>query len=136
MKILAARRLLVVADADAQMAREFLREVAGIEVGRVQHSQPDLIRFDITEQQFTRALQALTRNYGQPERKGPSRYIGGIFYLDASRTRYIELGSNSYKKGPLNTGFSIAIGDTNHKETRDEFLKRLLRPQYLRKVQT
>lgn len=130
MKILAAQRLLVVADADEQLARKYLREVAGIEVGRKLVSQPASITFEITKQQVGRATQELTRHFGTPKSSSNVvRYYGDLWYIDASKKRYVQTGTSS-NKGPTETGFLITLVDLAHTETREEFLKRLLKPRY------
>lgn len=127
----AAQRLTEVrADADEQMAREFIKSVAHINVGKREHSSPDQIRFTVDSQQdFERARTALISRYGLADTKLTvygSR--AGRWFLDDSKTQIISLDDARHGGGVQKEPYSITLLDTTHKESIHQLLRRVIGP--------
>lgn len=123
-KIHAAQRL-VVADADEAAAREFIKSVAGITVGKLEHTSPDTIRFTVhNKADFMKALSELTERYGAPDikhRVGWSK--AGKWMIDPQKV--IMLDDTRYGGGHQENPYSISLTDRAHRETIHQFFERL-----------
>lgn len=124
----ASNRLKVMADADETLARQYLKEVAGISVGNRQHTQPDLIRFEITPEQFETARKTLPKFFGPIKSDKLFQSAGGTFYVNPAHTKAIIISDRKFGGGQRNVGYSISMVDTSHKETHQQMLRRILGP--------
>lgn len=128
MKILAASRLKLYADADEQMARAFIKSVADIDVGRKEHTSPDIIRFVVNgPADFMKAKAALTKRYGPPDTK--NNVYGshaGRWFVDAEKV--IDLSDVKFGGGLQKDPYTIALYDAAHKESIHQMMRRVLGP--------
>lgn len=124
----ASRLTKVQADADEQMARDFIKSVADIDVGPREHTSPDIIRFTVNgPKDFMIARAALTKRYGAPDR---SKAVYGShacqWHLDAQRT--ITLSDVKFGGGIQKDPYTISLSDAAHKESVHQMMRRIIGP--------
>lgn len=124
-KVHAAQRLLT-ADADETTARKFIKSVAGITVGRLEHTAPDTIRFTVqSKDDFLKAKAELIKHYGKPDTKmnvGWSQ--AGKWLIDPQKV--ITLDDTRYGGGQQQYPYSISLVDRAHRETINQFMERTI----------
>lgn len=126
-KILAARRLIL-ADADEAMARKFIESVAGIKVGKMEHTSPDTIRFTVlSKEDFLRALEELTKHFGKPDTKHAAGWSkAGKWMIDPQKV--IMLDDRRYGGGYQKEPYYISLFDRAHKESLQQMFERIIGP--------
>lgn len=124
-KLQAAHRLKVMAAADEQLARTYLKEVAGVEVGKLYHSSPSQISFFLTPEQFQVAKRNLSKRFKWIPTKVFNSAAGSV-KIDDTGTREIALSENLMVGNAHHSQPWIALYDTNHKETVQMMMRRIL----------
>ena len=126
-KVLAAQRLLT-ADADEAQARKFIKHAAGIDVGRLEHTAPDTIRFTVlSKEDFLKAREELTKHYGKPDTKMAVGWSqSGKWRIDPEKV--ITLDDTRYGGGQQQFPYSITLYDRAHYESLHRMIERVTGP--------
>lgn len=124
-KVYAAQRLLV-ADADEATARKFIKSVAGITVGKMEHSSPDTIRFTVhSKEDFLKAFDELTKHFGQPDTKNRVGWSkAGKWMIDPQKV--VMLDDTRYGGGHQTEPYSISLVDRAHRESIRDTINRAI----------
>lgn len=126
-KVHAAKRLLT-ADADEALARKYIKSVAGIDVGKMEHTSPDTIRFTVqSKDDFLKARQELIKHFGKPDTKmnvGWSQ--AGKWMIDPEKV--IMLDDTRYGGGQQQFPYSISLVDRAHRESLHRMIERVVGP--------
>lgn len=126
MKIEASRRLKICAAADEQMARTYLKEVAGVPIGKLEYLGGNQVRFKIETSDLAKAKASLVRYFGPGEQSKVYNSQGMTWRLDAKKV--VVLTDDRYGGGVREPSSSIALLDADHKEHIKDMLRRVLGP--------
>jgi|SRR6478736_6127678 len=125
--VYAAHRIRVMANADETLARKYLKEVAGIDVGKLYNSSPSQLTFEIDQNQFRQAKQKLSQKFKWEPSKIYNSQGGSVAIDDTGKRRigldlYMKLGPR-YHNQPW-----ISLTDLDHSESMRDMIKRIIGP--------
>ncbi len=129
-KLKAGQRLLsrrvLYANVDEHVARQFIKQMAGIEPGRMEYNSIDSIQFNIdTPQNFMEARKNLIAHFGKMGTTGIKwGSYAGTWYMDPERKKCIFLNDTRPHGAMKGSRYTITLADKDFAETHLQYLKR------------
>lgn len=124
--VLKAAQRLVCANADETKARDFLKSVADVTVGRLEYTAPGVMRFGLASpQEFMNARKALTERYGKMDVSGVPRGSHAGKWKIADKHHVLL---SDQKANTVGHQYSLTLMDESHKESSGEMIRRIIGP--------